>query len=207
MKARRYRGTTFNGASRDVHRIRAERALGKPLPVTAHVHHVDRDMKSLTPRLVICQDAAYHALLHIRTRAKEAGGNPNTEKFCGICNTVKPQTDFSPKANTLDGRHCECIQCSKERGRKAYLQRKALRPPLPPLRPRGWASPRGDAHPHAKISSEKAREIYKRALAGERYASIGADYGINPTGVYAIFAGKLWKEATQELRAAREEQP
>ena len=51
-----------------VHAVRAERALGKPLPKGAVVHHVDGDKWNPNARLVICQDQAYHALLHKRTR-------------------------------------------------------------------------------------------------------------------------------------------
>ncbi len=44
-------------------RWRASRALGRPLLTTQQVHH-----HSLT-QLVICQDAAYHRLLHARAKA------------------------------------------------------------------------------------------------------------------------------------------
>ena len=56
----------------------AEKALGKPLPPKAIVHHH-------TPKqLIICQDNAYHRLLHQRQRAYEACGNANWRK-CKFC--------------------------------------------------------------------------------------------------------------------------
>ena len=60
------------------HIILAEKALGKPLPPKSQVHHH-------TPKqLVVCQDRAYHALLHQRQRAYEACGHANWRK-CRFC--------------------------------------------------------------------------------------------------------------------------
>jgi len=67
------------------HTLAAERALGRPLPHGAEVHHVDGNRFNNEPsNLVICPDRAYHFLLHIRTRAMEACGNPNWRK-CRYC--------------------------------------------------------------------------------------------------------------------------
>jgi len=56
----------------------AEKALGKPLPSKAHVHHHN------IHQIVICNDAAYHHLLHQRTRAFIACGHANWRK-CKYC--------------------------------------------------------------------------------------------------------------------------
>ncbi len=50
------------------YRERAEQALGHPLPPSAVVHHHTYDGDR--SQLVICQDRAYHALLHQRMRAR-----------------------------------------------------------------------------------------------------------------------------------------
>src|SRR3990167_4301210 len=78
-----------------VHRMRAERALGKPLPTGAVVHHTDGSKRADAP-LVICQDNAYLRLLHRRMKIRAAGGNPNTDGFCTRCKQVKPIEAFYP---------------------------------------------------------------------------------------------------------------
>lgn len=102
----------------DLHRFRAERALGKPLPRKAIVHHADGS-KGDDSQLVICQDQSYHRLLHKRMRIQAAGGNPNTDKVCAICQLAKPLEAFSRNRVTLtdhprphqDGRAAYCREC------------------------------------------------------------------------------------------------
>ena len=70
---------------RYAHIVIAERALGKPLPAGAEVHHVDENRRnSVNTNLVICQDRAYHQLLHVRTRAFRACGNADWLS-CNFC--------------------------------------------------------------------------------------------------------------------------
>lgn len=59
----------------------AEKALGKPLPKGAVVHHVDEDKKNNDPKnLVICPSQAYHLLLHKRMRDRDRLQNVKQEK-------------------------------------------------------------------------------------------------------------------------------
>ncbi len=76
------------------HRVRAEQALGRPLPPKAVIHHPDRDPWNPDARLVICDSQAYHMLLHRRMRIQAAGGNPNTDGRCSCCKQVKPIEEF-----------------------------------------------------------------------------------------------------------------
>lgn len=67
------------------HRDVAEAALGKSLPKGACVHHVNEIKNDNTnSNLVICQDNAYHRLLHRRTNAYNATGNADAQK-CNLC--------------------------------------------------------------------------------------------------------------------------
>ena len=67
------------------HTTIAEKALGKFLPDGAEIHHIDEvRTHNATTNLVICQDRAYHMLVHQRTRALRACGNANFRK-CQFC--------------------------------------------------------------------------------------------------------------------------
>ncbi len=68
-----YRVLTINGKNVYEHIHLAERALGRKLPYKAVVHHMNGDPSdNFTPfNLVICQDQAYHLLLHRRARELE----------------------------------------------------------------------------------------------------------------------------------------
>ena len=78
------------------HRRIAEAALGKPLPEGAVVHHVDEDKKNnANSNLVICPSAAYHALLHVRMKVMDNGGDPDKDKWCSYHKKVEPMDGFS----------------------------------------------------------------------------------------------------------------
>jgi hypothetical protein len=67
------------------HVLIAERALGRPIPKSAHVHHVNEMPGDNRPsNLVICENQAYHSLLHLRLRALRATGSPHN-RHCAIC--------------------------------------------------------------------------------------------------------------------------
>jgi len=102
-----------NGGIALAHRLRAEKALGRPLPPGAEVHHVD-GTKRITSPLVICQDGAYHKLLHMRARIMAAGGNPNTDHVCGACRQVKPRELFSKRRKRVTGCDHRCLSCKNK---------------------------------------------------------------------------------------------
>jgi hypothetical protein len=84
----RYPKTTRDGKTVYQHRVLAESAFGGPLPPKAVVHHA-------ATTLVICQDQAYHMLLHERMRALAGGGDPNTERVCSQCKQLTPIGEMS----------------------------------------------------------------------------------------------------------------
>lgn len=96
------------------HVLVAERALGKPLPAGAEVHHVDGSGgNNARGNLVICQDKAYHKLLHFRERIVRIGGDPDTQKICSTCKNLKPIADFNrSKRNIASGLQTQCRECS-----------------------------------------------------------------------------------------------
>lgn len=101
------------GASVGEHIRVAEMALGKPLPRTARVHHVDGNPRNNLPsNLVVCQDETYHRLLHFRAEVIRRGGNPNEQKWCGRCGAVKRLDEFgSYPRNKIHGRASFCKAC------------------------------------------------------------------------------------------------
>ncbi len=112
------------------HRLRAERALGRPLPLGAEVHHVTND-RSIAAPLVICQDNDYHKLLHFRARIKRLGGNPNTDRWCSECRQLKAIDDFYPsrtRRSRIAGVYGVCRPCARLRGHRQYAARVAPEP-------------------------------------------------------------------------------
>jgi hypothetical protein len=68
------------------HVLVVEKAMGKYLDPKHPIHHVDEDGTNNHPsNLVVCEDHAYHKLLHARQRALGVCGNPNAHpcRFCG----------------------------------------------------------------------------------------------------------------------------
>lgn len=120
-----YRRSTHNGRPQTVHRIRAERALGKPLPSGAQVHHVDGTRRDDSV-LVICQDHRYHKLLHQRMRVIAAGGNPNTDKLCPRCG-IQPQHLFGPNQKHGDGLSSYCRSCARVQAREHPRKKRTAR--------------------------------------------------------------------------------
>lgn len=102
-----YRIHTVNGKKKPEHVMVAEKALGKPLPVGAIVHHVDENKgNNRNNNLVICQDNAYHKLLHRRMDAFKASGHCDWRK-CPYCHEHDdPQNMRAEKSGRFVHREC-----------------------------------------------------------------------------------------------------
>jgi len=95
------------------HVLVAERALGHILPRSAVIHHVDEQKSNnAAGNLVICQDQAYHNLIHRRQRALDACGDASAIR-CGYCGGYDRQGSMKLHRNRYGhaayGRHEDCI--------------------------------------------------------------------------------------------------
>lgn len=93
------------------HRIVAAKALGKPLPAVAVVHHVDENRENNDPsNLVICPDNKYHRLIHQRLNAFNATGHYDWRK-CPYCKQYDdPQNMRAEKCSNGEPR-CVHVAC------------------------------------------------------------------------------------------------
>lgn len=113
------------GVEKYVHQHRAEQALGKSLPLGTVVHHADGSKADDAP-LVICQDEAYHRLLHLRMRIVRAGGDPETQRVCSSCGVLKSLAAFHRSTHQAGGRQRYCKTCHLVSVRDWIAQNRAV---------------------------------------------------------------------------------
>lgn len=103
-----YHKFLINGKKIQMHRIIAEKVLGKTLPKGAIVHHVDGNgLNNSNSNLVICPNNAYHLFLHQRTRAYESCGHADWRK-CKICKKYdSPDNIYITKYNKSYHKACQ----------------------------------------------------------------------------------------------------
>lgn len=93
------------------HVLVAEKSLGRFIPPDHPIHHVDGNPANNEPsNLVVCEDQAFHRLLHQRTDALQACGDANALK-CNICGSYDRQDEiqeYSHRGVGRCGRHASC---------------------------------------------------------------------------------------------------
>lgn len=94
------------------HILIVERALGHYIPEGAVVHHVDENRaNNARGNHVLCEDDAYHVLLHQRTRALDACGHADWRK-CRFCKVWEPPTALklytNPRSHRTQAFHHDC---------------------------------------------------------------------------------------------------
>lgn len=110
-------------ASDNEHRVVAERALGHALPPRAEVHHWDENKSNNTPsNLVICEDRAYHMLLHARKRRLQEFGSLALKR-CRVCKVVKALSEFGNDSK-WDGKSYVCKPCASKRRQERKVRRR-----------------------------------------------------------------------------------
>ena len=111
-----------------MHILVAERALGKPLPTKAIVHHVNEDVSDYrNANLVICQNVAYHRLLHRRMETKRACGRADWQR-CAYCGQHGPLKTVHKCGDAWA--HYDCYRLVKNTYQRQYrstLQRDEAR--------------------------------------------------------------------------------
>ena len=101
------------------HILVVEAALGHAFPRKAEIHHVDEDRSNnANSNLVLCENRAYHRLLHRRQRALDACGDANA-RSCNICG------DFSRQDQIVVTRYGNVYHrdCKRDYGRRRYHAR------------------------------------------------------------------------------------
>lgn len=88
-------------------RRKVEKILGKKLPRSVEIHHCDGDQTNLNnTNLVVCQDKEYHNLIHRRTEAYIATGDPHKRR-CSYCQEYdNPENMYQKSINGFVHTYC-----------------------------------------------------------------------------------------------------
>jgi len=103
------------------HILIAEKVLGKNLPVVVVIHHHNGEKAdNNNANLVICENNAYHKLLHKRKRALDESGHINYTKctYCGQYDNPNNMSIFYSKQHKFIHKDCNTERCRIYRERR-----------------------------------------------------------------------------------------
>lgn len=108
------------------HIVVAMKATGVSISARNQVHHVNEVRSdNRTSNLVICEDAAYHKLLHQRARALRACGRADW-RSCQFCKTYSPVDQLLFKRSRT-GTNIYHFHCRSGYNARNYIDRKTRR--------------------------------------------------------------------------------
>lgn len=153
--------------NRSLHVEIAERAFGGPLPDGVKVHHGNGiKLDNRNDNLVICPNAAYHALLHARMRALATCGNADWRK-CKHCKQWDAPENLKAFRGSRNIAHTQCL-----RDYAGTIRAKHRRPVVRKVSPHG-------------------REVIKALVAqGHPQNAIAQQFGIDQSYVSIIAHGR-----------------
>jgi hypothetical protein len=109
-----------------------ENAIRKSLPEKAVIHHANGDKSdNRNENLVVCEDAAYHNMIHARKRALKECGHANWIK-CPFCKKYDSKGNMYLYPSKTRGHHRDCIN-KYSRERRRFLSE------LPAEAGKGWS--------------------------------------------------------------------
>lgn len=104
------------------HVLIASDALDHPIPSGVIVHHHNGDPSdNRNENLIVCEDQAYHLLLHKRRRALEACGNPNWKR-CKHCHHWDEPKNLYVSPDGWNSHHRSCHNEYQRKRRRGKLQ-------------------------------------------------------------------------------------
>lgn len=159
------------------HIVIAEKALGRYIERRHHIHHVNGSRDDNRNRnLVICEDAAYHRLLHLRSEVLQHGGDPDEDKYCRKCDCVKPRSYFAIRSSVRRSADALKPMCKECRHRVRKDRAKVCRPYKP------------------RLTRDVVLAIRARCEeSGLSDRKIAQEFGMSATQIWNIRRGEQWR--------------